>query len=188
MPAYNAITDTTLLSLKRYGATTLVAGAGETLTTDVGKQVVGVPSKYQKIVEGVLVELSAGEKTTVDATTATTIIAARTLTSKTSGNYKITQSAVAGYTITLPAVERGLKFEFLLGTKASNAVTIAATSTHLYGTINQAGTPLQINGSTNILFAATNANIGDLVSLTGLDSSTWCVTATTTHATGITVS
>ncbi len=65
MPTYNAITDTTLLSLLRYGATTLVAGAGETLTLDVGKLVPDVERKFQKIVGGVIVEMTVGEKTDV---------------------------------------------------------------------------------------------------------------------------
>lgn len=63
----NAITDTTILSILRYGATTLVADAGETLTNNVGLLVASVDLKYQKVVGGVCVEMTQGEKDIVDA-------------------------------------------------------------------------------------------------------------------------
>ena len=69
MPAYNAITDTILLSVLRYGSSTLVAGSGETLTTDIGKLPEGVPLKYTKVVGGNLVEMTTGEKTAIDNAT-----------------------------------------------------------------------------------------------------------------------
>ncbi len=184
MPAYNAITDTTLLSLKRYGATTLAAGAGETLTLDVGKQVIGVERKYQKIVDGALVEMTADEKTTVDSATSTDIILARTLTVKDSGAYKVSQIGSA-YIITLPAVAKGLVFEFLLMAETAFNVTIRATSTHFYGAIDLAGTPTQVNASTDIIFDATDANIGDMIRMRGVDSTTWCVIGISTDASGI---
>lgn len=63
---YNCVTDTAVLSLLRYGTTTLVAGAGETLTLDVGVRPDSVPNKYVKIDTGTLVEMTSMEKTIVD--------------------------------------------------------------------------------------------------------------------------
>ena len=74
MTTYNCITDTTVLSVLRIGASTFVAGAGETLTLDCGKLVVGVDKKYNKIAVGVCAEMTAEEKTTVDTANATAAI------------------------------------------------------------------------------------------------------------------
>lgn len=65
MVVYNAITNTTTGSVLRYGACTLVAGAGETLTSDVGHLPTG-EVKYIKIVGGVCVVMDAAEKIVVD--------------------------------------------------------------------------------------------------------------------------
>ena len=127
---YNAITDTTLLSVKRYGSATLVAGSGETLTEDVGHRPEGVPLKYTHIDTGALAEMSAGEKTTVDDATATIISAARTLTAKTAGVYCVDQSASAGYIITLPTAASGIAYEFLLTAETAFPVTIRLSVVH----------------------------------------------------------
>lgn len=184
MPNYNCITDTTLLSALRHGATTLVAGEGETLTEDVGPLVEGVPLKYQHIDTGALAEMSAGEKTAVDAAVATSIIAARTLTK--SDRYLVSQ-VTGSYVITLPVVAKNLKYVFLLIAEAALTITIRATSTHLYGVMDLAGTLTAINGSTDIIFDATDANIGDTISLVGIDSTHWCVSAISTDASGLSV-
>lgn len=65
MTTYNCITNTVLLSVKRIGTSTFVAGAGETLTLDCGKLVSGILKKFNKIVGGVCVEMTAGEKIAV---------------------------------------------------------------------------------------------------------------------------
>lgn len=186
MPTYNAITDTTLLSVLRYGSTTLVAGAGESLDLDVGKLVQGVPLKYQHMSLGSLLEMSAGEKTAVDAAISISIIAARTLTKKTIGGYLVSQ-ITGNYVITLPVAAKNLKYVFLLVAEAALTVTIRATSTHLYGVMDLAGTPTQINGSTDIIFDATDANIGDIITIMGIDSTHWCVSAISTDASGLSV-
>lgn len=67
MPTYNCITNTSLLSVIRHGASTFAAGAGETLTLDCGKLVSGVDMKYNKIAVGVCAEMTQGEKDDVDA-------------------------------------------------------------------------------------------------------------------------
>lgn len=186
MVTYNCITDTTLLSVLRYGAATLVAGAGETLTADVGKLVEGVPLKYTKVDTGALVEMSAEEKTTVDAAEDDTITAARTISKKSISTYTVTQPSA--YNITLPVAAAGLKYEFLLVGQGAFSVTIKATSTHLYGNFDDAGTRTQINAKTNILFAATNARIGDVISILGIDSTHWCVLGYNSNSGGITIS
>ena len=68
---YNAVTNTSNGSLLRYGAYDFLNdgafdGALETYTTDVGKRVVGIVVRYNKIVGGVLVEMTQGEKDVVD--------------------------------------------------------------------------------------------------------------------------
>ena len=128
--------------------------------------------------------MSAGEKVIVDAAVATSIIVARTLTK--SDNYLVSQ-VTGSYVITLPVAAAGLKYIFLLIAEAALTVTIRATSTHLYGVMDLAGTPTQINGSTDIIFDATDANIGDVISLTGIDSTHWCVSAISTDASGLSV-
>lgn len=69
---YNAVTNTSNGSLLRYGSSDFLNdgsfdGSVETYTTNVGKRVVGIPVKYNKIVGGVLVEMTQGEKDVVDA-------------------------------------------------------------------------------------------------------------------------
>lgn len=71
MATYNAITNTTTLQVLRWGASTFVAGSGETLTLDVGPWPVGVPLQYTKVDGGALVEMSGAEKVIVDATQST---------------------------------------------------------------------------------------------------------------------
>ena len=68
---YNAVTNTSNGSLLRYGASDFLNdgsfdGALETYTTDVGKRVVGIAVRYNKIVGGVLVEMTQVEKDVVD--------------------------------------------------------------------------------------------------------------------------
>lgn len=63
---YNCVTDTVLGSVLRYGATTFVAGAGETLHLDVGKRVPNVELKYTNIVLGSLAAMTAPQITVVD--------------------------------------------------------------------------------------------------------------------------
>lgn len=65
MVMYNVITDTTLLSVLRYGSCMFYAKTGETLTLDVGKLPVGLSVKYVKVSEGILVEMNADEKIAV---------------------------------------------------------------------------------------------------------------------------
>lgn len=67
MVTYNCIWDSTTKSLLQWGACTFTAGGGETLTTNVGKRPSGIDMKYTKVSGSVLVEMSAGEKTTVDS-------------------------------------------------------------------------------------------------------------------------
>ena len=66
LPTYNAIQDDATLSILRYGASTFVAGAGETLFTDVGKKVSGVDLRFQRITGGVMTAMDAGEITTAE--------------------------------------------------------------------------------------------------------------------------
>ncbi len=68
----NCVTNTTLLSIKRYGATDFLNdgafdAATETYYTDVGLRVIGILLKYNKIVDNACVEMTQEEKDTVDA-------------------------------------------------------------------------------------------------------------------------
>lgn len=68
MPTYNCITDTTLLSVLRIGASTFsVENPNEVLHLDCGKLVSGVDVKYNKIVGGICEEMTQPEKDAVDA-------------------------------------------------------------------------------------------------------------------------
>lgn len=77
----NCVTDTVLLSVIRYGASdffndgTFDAGT-ETYTANCGNRVEGIQLNYNKVVGGVLVEMTAGEKTTVDANEVSTALGA----------------------------------------------------------------------------------------------------------------
>lgn len=71
----NCVTDTTLLSVKRYGASDFENDGSfdsgtETYYSDVGLLVEGIQLNYNKIVANVCVEMSSGEKTDVDDNTA----------------------------------------------------------------------------------------------------------------------
>lgn len=70
---YRAVTDTTLLSVLKLGTEVFVAGAGETVTVlnATAQLPAGVPLKHVKVVAGDLVEMTAPEKATVDATLTT---------------------------------------------------------------------------------------------------------------------
>ncbi len=184
MPNYNCVYDTTLLSVKRYGASPLAANAGETLANDCGKRL-SDELKYTKIVDGVMVSMTAGEITTVDnaADSANDIVAAVTLTKP--GGYTISQ-VTANYVITLPAVSKGATFLFELIAEGIYTVTIQATGLHLYGTKHLAGTSSQIDAQLYIIFDATFAKKGDTVRMTGLNSNRWDVIGISTDGAGIT--
>lgn len=69
---YNAVTLTSTGGLKRYGGCDFLNdgtfdGGIETYTTDVGHKIEGLLFRYHKIVGGVLVEMTQGEKDIVDA-------------------------------------------------------------------------------------------------------------------------
>jgi len=77
----NCVTDTTLLSVKRYGASDFENDGSfdsgtETYTADVGLRIEGLQLNYHKVVGGVLVEMTAGEKTDVDDNTASVALGA----------------------------------------------------------------------------------------------------------------
>ena len=68
---YNSVTLISNGSLIRWGGTRFDLGAefdggSELYTADVGHKIDGLALKYHKIVGGVLAEMTAGEKTTVD--------------------------------------------------------------------------------------------------------------------------
>lgn len=67
---YRAVTDTTLLSVLRLGTEVFVAGPGETVTVLIATAQIpaGVPLKHVKVVAADLIEMTAPEKATVDAT------------------------------------------------------------------------------------------------------------------------
>lgn len=72
MTQFNSVTNTILNSLKRYGGVRFdlessFNGATETYTSDVGPRVDNLPIRYNKIVGGVLVEMTQGEKDSTDA-------------------------------------------------------------------------------------------------------------------------
>lgn len=67
----NCVTDTTLLSVKRYGASDFendgsFDGGTETYTADVGLRIAGLQLNYHKVSGGVLVEMTGDEKSDVD--------------------------------------------------------------------------------------------------------------------------
>ena len=77
-------------------------------------------------------------------------------------------------TITLPTVQAGLFYRFLL-TDATNTATIAAPDANsLQGTLIEAVLPLAIDGDTSVQFLATNT-IGDWAEFRGIDSTNWFV-------------
>ncbi len=94
--------------------------------------------------------------------------------------------AGAGYTITLPTAAAGLNYKFVLKVEGS-AVTIAATSTHLYGSYSLNGTATPIDAQLKIIFAAPSG-LGDRIELYGIDATHWYVSGMTTVDGGITLS
>lgn len=70
----NCVTLDSTGQVIQWAYSALVAGSGETLTNDCGLLVSGVPMEYNKIVGGVCTEMTAGEKTAVDAETAANAI------------------------------------------------------------------------------------------------------------------
>lgn len=71
MVIYNAVTLTSNGGLLRYGSTDFendgsFDGTTETFTSDVGKLIIGLERKYHKVSGGVLVEMTQGEKDTID--------------------------------------------------------------------------------------------------------------------------
>ncbi len=84
---YDAVTDSVTLSVLRMGCTTFTAGAGETLRTDVLRPPGDIALKYIKWKSpNQLIEMTAAEKTVVDAT----LLAAEALSS--AGAVKIDQA------------------------------------------------------------------------------------------------
>ena len=180
----NCITDDTILSVLRYGSTPLAAAEGETLTSDCGKRLTD-ELKYSKIVTGAFASMTGGEITTVDDAeiALSNIDGARTLLASDSGGYTVVQTSA--YTITLPPVERGLHFMFQLSTANSFEIVILATGDHMYGIVNNAGTYIDDAALPTIEFEATNAQVSDIITLTGISPTRWCVQGFSSNAAGI---
>ena len=105
-------------------------------------------------------------------------------------------NTAAGYTYTLPAVKRGLKFRFVVRVTitSSNARVACATGDFFLGELAQAtdGTYVTAtqaaNGTTHLAWegngSTTSGIKGDWFDIVGLNDTQWLVTAGYTTATG----
>lgn len=116
--------------------------------------------------------------------------AAVTLTSAQSGDFiTLEADTAAAYTITLPAAQAGLIYTVLVGHTLANAVTVAAPSAILNGTLLSAdGTAVTggaISGKTSITIGTT-AVLGDSYVFRS-DGTNWYVNGATGLHTSVTV-
>lgn len=118
--------------------------------------------------------------------TAAAIAGVTTLTSADSGGC-FSVAKTSAYTITLPAPAQGMRFKFMILDAGANIVTIASSGANLYGQLSIANVATQVNGSTNVLSAAT-ASIGDWVEFEGIDSTHYLVTGACKDAADLSVS
>lgn len=133
--------------------------------TTVDRSGTTVPSSHPAIVKGGLI---------VKSDTASTISAARTLTTDDSGGVFLVAKTSA-YAITLPAPQQGLKFTFMVADTGAFNVTITAPSTYLYGTLTiAADAAIAATGTTLTLVTA--GSIGDNVTIVGIDATHYLVT------------
>ena len=120
-----------------------------------------------------------------------TLTAARTLTAEDSSKTFLL-SAAAGFAVTLPALENGLTFKFIVGTKiVSNQYTVVAPTTNMYGTIAapsaSASVTAMISASATAqkkITIGTNAVIGDVVEVFSTGSR-WLLTGVTAANSGV---
>ncbi len=127
----------------------------------------------------------AGRKRVLDLTGVTT------LTAELSGSL-VTLGTAGGFTVTLPALARGLEFEFVVKVLPTTAYIVATPSSEntvqgnvLTTDVNSATDPTNTVASDTITFAANKARIGDSVKLT-CDGTYWYATASTILFDGIT--
>ena len=119
------------------------------------------------------------------------ISAAQTLTAADSGKVFILDAA-AGATVTLPALEEGLKFKFVVGAAfaTSNWVIASAEGDNIHGIIiDMGGTPAGVpaSGEDQINFVASAESIGDWVELVcDYSNSQWLVSGMCAANGGIT--
>lgn len=113
-----------------------------------------------------------------------TINSTTTLTEADSNTAYLISQIGSAYIITLPTTSAGLVYEFLLISETGFSVSITANGAHLYGTYSLAGTEIQVNAQTSIIFDTT-ANIGDNIKLRGIDSTHWFVEGKSSDANGI---
>ena len=118
--------------------------------------------------------------------TAAAITTTRTLTAADSGG-TFSVAKTSAYTVTLPAPLQGLRFKFLILDAGANVVTFASSGANVFGMLNINNVLTQVNGSTNVLSAAT-ASIGDWLEFVGIDSTHYLVTGGCKDAADLSVS
>ena len=115
------------------------------------------------------------------------LAAAQTLTREDSGKH-VTLNLAGGFTVTLPALESGLRFRFSVGIAPTTAYIIdSAEGDNISGMIlNRAGVAgVAAAAEDQINFVASQAKIGDSIELV-CDGTIWYVTGWADVAAGIT--
>lgn len=112
-----------------------------------------------------------------------TVVAARTLTAADSGKTFVL-SLAGGFTVTLPAVARGLYFKFITGVIPTTAYIITAATAVVNGGINELEVDTGDDGpiatdSTSLTFVASSlGTVGDWVEYVS-DGTKWYITGQT---------
>ena len=120
------------------------------------------------------------------------ISAATTLKANQSGTVFILDAA-EGVTVTLPALEKGLKFKFIVGAAfaTSNFVIDSAEGDNINGFVADMGTTVAVvvaSGEDQVNFVASAETIGDHVELIAdYDNSQWLLSGACAANGGITV-
>lgn len=112
----------------------------------------------------------------------------QSLTTSQSGSLFTITGGAGGATYSLPSPSIGLSYDFVLvGLSGASNITVAATSTLLYGYILGSATRVACSGNTNVIFVRTNGAVGDKVSFVS-DGTNWYVQGLSQNAGGFSTS
>jgi hypothetical protein len=125
----------------------------------------------------------------------TALVAATTLTTSQSGQVLgLNGAGSAVFTVTLPTASAGLQYEFVVQTAAvAHSITITSTTALMYGDTLTAdavisSSPLSATLTTNYIFVASAAIVGDRLLVRCLDGTHWICNGLSNVHTGSTVS
>ncbi len=111
-----------------------------------------------------------------------------TLTANDSGSTMGIEQTAGGYIITLPPVEAGLAFKFIVTLQAAGSTIINADpNLSLSGTIISDVIPASVVGVSTISINGGQSVVGTLIELNGISSTQWSVSIICQDIAGITV-